>query len=359
VLVAGTLALLLGLLIAVPWHVMMFLRHGRAFVSALFDPPQASGASSGLISRLVELAPATLPFGVYGAVRALKHALAKGDEDDRDTVGGTLCLAWFALAALTPIVLSRGPRPALNLFLLVPLNLFSAATIVDLSARRIPARALCWIAPIATATTAWWTSTHLRQAAADIVRLQPPGSDSALGMHLAIDLVVVMLVAVVGLDRWARRNDDRRLLILGGCLGAALAVTITAGLREVRFRHRETSDLLALRDAILRRHAVKPFTTLAVVGPSPWADAAGAKPGGRLRFLLRATLPDLAQMDVATLDDLKGLPGGHQLVLLAGAKVRIDYSSQSRLGLEAIYPGRSGELEAFATRFESPRTSRR
>ena len=46
-----------------------------------------------------------------------------------------------------------------------------------------------------------------------------PTPASALGMHLAVDLVLVMLVAVRGLDRWARRRDDRRLLVLGGCLG--------------------------------------------------------------------------------------------------------------------------------------------
>ena len=41
------------------------------------------------------------------------------------------------------------------------------------------------------------------------------------------------------LDRWARRRDDRRRLVLGGFLGAVVAVLVAPGIREVRFRHRE------------------------------------------------------------------------------------------------------------------------
>ena len=168
-----------------------------------------------------------------------------------------------------------------------------------------------------------------------------------------------MLALVRGLDRWARRRDDRRLLVLGGCLGAVLAVTVASGLREVRFRHRETADLLALREAILRRHHARPFHVLAVVGPSNDPNSPANRPAGRLRFLLRATLPELAQIDLARPEDLRALPGDHRLVILSGSRARLDYASQSRLGLEAIDPGRSGELEAFATRAEGGRGSRR
>ena len=362
-LVAGAASLAIAFLLAGPWHAMMFSRHGWPFLEALLEPPQAMGPpSSGLLSRMVELAPAALPFGVYAAAMAM-HRLLTCDGEDRVTSGGALCLSWFSVAALVPTVLSRGPRPALDLFLLVPLNLLAASAIADLSGRRIPARALCWLAPAAAATVTWWTSTHLKSAASDLFALRKPDPASALGMHLALDLVLVMLVAVRGLDRWARRRDDRRLLVLGGCLGAVLAVTVASGLNEVRFRHRETGDLLALRDAILRRQRIKPFSVLAVVGPSAAADAeaesGGWRPGGRLRFLLRASLPDLAQIDLTRVDDLRKLPNGQRLVILSGTRARLDYASQSRLGLEAIHPGRLGELEAFATRIDVDRTTRR
>ena len=361
VLIAGAAALLIGLLLAGPWHIMMARSHGWSFVSALLAPPQAVGPPpSGLFARMAELAPATLPFAIYAAAMALRRTLT-AEGDDRVTSGGTLCLAWLAVAVLTPTVLSRGPRPALNLFLMVPLNLLAASAIADLSARRIPARALCWLAPASAATVAWLTSTHLRSAATDLFTLRRPDAASALGMHLAIDLVLVMVFAVRGLDRWARRRDDRRLLVLGGCLGAVLAVTVVWGLNEVRFRHRETGELLALREAILSRQHVRPFTTLAVVSPHLDSDLGDGswRPAGRLRFLLRSALPNLAQIDLSSVEDVRKLPGDHRLVIFAGGGPRLDYASQSRLGLEAIFPGRSGELEAFATRDDRSKTARR
>lgn len=357
-LVAGAFALFIGLAIAGPWHVLMGMRHGRGFVAALLAPPQASEMTGGFASRLIELAPATLVFGIYGAARAFRRVIA-AREEDRGLVGGTLCLAWLMVASVAPMVLSEGPRPALNLLLLMPLNLFAAATIADLANRVIDARALSWLAPVSAATTTWWTSTHLRVATSEILAMRTPTSNSALGLYLALGLALAMLVAVRGLDVWSRQNDDRRRMILGGCLVLVVGGTIAAGLREVRFRHRETSELLALREAILLRHADRPFTSMAVVSNTPTSDVAGARPGGRLRFLLRATLPELAQIDVVTVEDLHKLPGGQRLVILSGSKGRFDYASQSRLGLEAIYPGRSGELEAFATRSDGAKSARR
>jgi hypothetical protein len=130
-----------------------------------------------------------------------------------------------------------------------------------------------------------------------------------------------------------------------------LALTVGAGIREVRFRHRETADLLTLRKIILRRQQVRPFDLVAVVGPDRAREGAdeGARPGGRLRFILRSTLPHLAQLDLPRADDLLNLPDGQRLVILAGTGQRLSYAIQSQLGLEAIHPGRSGILDAFAT----------
>ena len=126
-----------------------------------------------------------------------------------------------------------------------------------------------------------------------------------------------------------------------------VALTIATGVREVQFRHRETSDLLALRDATLRRQAIRPFSVAAVVGPSPDSGYGfqpgrpAPTPGGRLRFLLRATLPELRQTDLIHVDDLRSLPqDGPWLVILAGSSERLSYPLQARLALEAIHPGR-------------------
>ncbi|MEO6809229.1 MAG: hypothetical protein ABI353_08985 [Isosphaeraceae bacterium] len=361
-LVAVAVILMIGLAMAAPWHVMMARRHGELFLNNLLAAPQTFGTSyQGLMVRLLDLAPATLPLGLFAAVRAVRRALV-AEEDDPATVGGAFWVVWLAVGALAPAALPHGPRPALNLFLLVPLNLLAAQAITDLAGRRIPARAVVWLAPATACSMTWWFSSELRHAVETLAQGHRPSSTTALGLHLGLDLILALAIATRGLDRWARRRDDRRRLVLGAFLGAVVAVTVASGLREVGFRHRETSDLLALREAVLRRHQEHPFTLLAVVGPptgGPWATdhhhqgrahrPTGPLPGGRLRFVLRATLPHLAQLDLARADELLSLPDGRRLVILAGASERLPYAVQSRLGLEAIHPGRAGVLDAFAS----------
>ena len=94
---------------------------------------------------------------------------------------------------------------------------------------------------------------------------------------------------------------------------------------------------------ILRRNRERPFDLVAVVGPdaSTAARPRARLPGGRLRFILRSALPHLPQLDLTSTDDLLALPEGQRLVILAGTGQRLSYAVQSRLGLEAIHPGRS------------------
>ena len=54
-----------------------------------------------------------------------------------------------------------------------------------------------------------------------------------------------------------------------------------------------------------------------------------------------------------------GFAEGQRLVILAGTEQRLSYAIQSRLGLEAIYPGQSGVLDAFATANDPGRPTRR
>jgi hypothetical protein len=141
-----------------------------------------------------------------------------------------------------------------------------------------------------------------------------------------------------------------------------LVLSAVAGLREVGFRHRETADLLALRDAIVRRYAQRPLALLAVLSsqgdPTDEQAPSGRplpQPGGRLRFVLRSALPHLAQIDAAHVDDLLRLPDSDRLVVVAGTDVRLSYAQQARLRLEVLHPGRSGLLAAYATPLEPPR----
>ena len=349
---AGALALAVGLLLAAPWHIRMARTYGDVFLDALLAPPvTASILDPGVLRRLATLAPLVLPMGLLATGRVLAAALrgrdddCRSDDDDRAHLGGVFWAAWLAVAALIPAFWPSGPRPAFDLFLLIPLDLLAARAIVDLASRRIPVRNLIWLAPATALAFAWWASADLRAAIAPLALGRPPDAATALGLHLGIDLLVILGLASRRLVRWARRRDDRRRLALGGFLVAVLATVAATGVREVRFRHRETRDLLILREVVLRLHRDRPFTLVAVVGP---ANEDGPSPGGRLRFILRTALPETPLVDLTRAEDLMGLPDGQRLVILVGEH-RLSYALQSQLGLWAIHPGRSGVLDAFAT----------
>ncbi len=354
---AGAIALGLGLAIAAPWHASMIAAHGTAAARALWGPADpGSTAWPGLLRGLLDLTPATLPLGLFGAWRAVRLALTS-EPDDRHAAGGAFWTLWLAVAAILPVTWPEGPRPALTLFLMVPLNLLAARTMIDLAGRRIPVRSLAWIAPATALAIAWWASSHLREAVSELARGHRPAPATALGLHLGVDLLIVAALTTRALDRWARRRDDRHRLVLGGFLAAVILAIVASGLREVGFRHRETAELLELREMILRRQQARPFTLLAVVGPDHLPGAAEVpSPGGRLRFILRSTLPHLAQLDLARVDDLLQLPECQRLFILVGTEQKLSYAAQSRLNLEAIHPSRTGLLDAFATTLsERPR----
>lgn len=359
-LMAGAASLAIALALAAPWHIRMYATHGRAVLSAtlasLGSPPRPN--PWGLIARLVDLAPATMPLGLFAAARMIRLALTD-ENNDRKLTGGAFWVLWLATAALAPALLPSGPRPALGLFLLVPLNLLAARAIIELANREVPIRTLTWLAPATAVSIAWWASANLRGAINDLAHARAHAA-TALGLHLALDLLVVAVVITRSLDRWARRRDDRQRRVLGGFVAAVLAITVAAGTKEVCFHHKETDDLLMLRSMILRRNREQPFDLLAVVSPDPAQQPdEGTAPGGRLRFILRSALPELPQLDLSTTDELFTLPKGQRLVILAGAGQNLSYPDQSRLGLEAIHPGRSGVLDAFATAHEVSRPIRR
>jgi hypothetical protein len=350
-LLVGGLTLALGLALAAPWYGLMLSRYGHLFLEALWEPPDLfRPLPGGWVMAGVVMAPATLVLALYGAVRAIHHALTAEPEDSRAT-GGTLWVFWLGVAALAPAVVPGRPGPALLMFLLVPLHLLAARAILELARREAPVRDLIILAPATVVAVTWWASSHLRQALADLMALRHPDSASALGLHLGLDLLLVLGLMSWFLVRWGRDRDNRQRLVLGGFLTVVLVTTIAIGAREVRFRHRQTYDLLILRDMLLRRHQSRSFDLVAVVGPAnptgPLTEALHT--GGQLRFVLRTALPQLRPRDLTRTDQLLELPEGCRLVILAGTRQRLPYALQSQLGLEAIHPGRHGMLEAFAT----------
>ena len=355
-LVAGVIALAVALLMAAPWYAGMASAYGRSFFSALVNPPDPLGwERPSLLSRLNDLAPATLPLGLFALARAVKAGLVAEDRDDRGTIGGIFWVVWLAVAAVTPALWVGGPQTALGLFLLVPLNLLAAQAISDLAGRRVSIRALSWLAPATAVSIAWWLSGDLRGAVIGLTRGHV-GPRSALGLHLALDLLIAVVWLARGLGRWARTRDLRQRRYLAAFLAAVLVTSLSDGLREVTFRHMETRELMNLRAAILVRHRDRPFRSVAVVGPDlDHPRIEGPTPGGRLRFILRSSLPEVPVVDLTRTDQLPGLPdpGGPRLVILVGPEQRLSYAVRSQLGLEAIHnpalAGRPALLDAFAS----------
>jgi 4-amino-4-deoxy-L-arabinose transferase-like glycosyltransferase len=355
--VDGLLALSIALVVALPWYVLMVKSYGWQALFALRAPPDSltGEIQAGLLPRLIKLAPVTLPLALYGAVRAIRSALVDESETP-EAVGGSFWVIWLAVAALAPVIWPGGPRKAFDLLLLVPISLLAAQTIADLANRRLSVRALMLLAPATAMSIAWWASADLNKSVDDVIHGRAD-SATALGLHLAVDLVVVSVLLVRALYRWARRRDDRQRGILAVFLLAVLAVTVVVGLLEGLFRHSETHALLSLRTMILRRNRENPFQVVAVVSPSVFERSAGGSgpagerplPGGRLRFILRTALPRVAQRDLHAIDGLFSLPDGQRLIVLAGTGQRLSSADQLRLGLEAIHPGRSGILDAYAT----------
>jgi 4-amino-4-deoxy-L-arabinose transferase-like glycosyltransferase len=359
-LLAGSIALAIGLLIAAPWYSWMIAGHGREFLAGLLNPPDPLGwERPSLLARLNDLAPATLPLALFAVVRSVKVALVS-ERDDRATIGGIFWVLWLAVAALVPAIWVGGPQTTMSLFLLVPLNLLAAQAVSDLATRRVSVRWLSWLAPATAVSVAWWVSGDLRGA---VIALSHGhvGPRSALGLHLAIDLLIAVVWLSRGLDRWARRRDVRQRRVLAGFFLVVLLTSLADGLREVTFRHLETRELMNLRAAVLLRHEARPFRGIAVVGPDldhPLIE--GPTPGGRLRFILRSTLPGVPEVDYTSTDQLLGSNRleGPQLVVLVGPEHRLSYAVQSQLGLEAIHPGQTGHaglLDAFATDLTSTR----
>jgi hypothetical protein len=353
----GLLALAVALVVSLPWFVFMVKSHGWELAEALASPPYelSSGQHLNLLRRLIELAPVALPLALLGAVRTIRSALA--DEfDTLETVGGSLWVIWFGIASLLPAVWPSGPQHAIDLMLLVPLHLLAAQTIADLVNRRIAVRALIGLAPATILSMAWWASDDLGTALSRLIHGRA-SAETALSLHLVLDVIVVSILAIRGLNRWAYRHDVRQRWILTTALLSILIATVGSGLREVLFRHSETHDLLTLRTMVLRRNCDLPFEVSAVVSSS-WlpphrdrsqADSDRTLPGGRLRFILRTALPRLRQIDLNRIDDLFSLPEVPRLIILAGTEQRLSSADQMKLEIEAIHPGRSGILDAYAT----------
>ena len=212
----------------------MIEEHGWNAVAAL-NAPQVGWetGSSNLLASLLALSPVTLPLGLYGAARLIRHGLAGGTED-REAIGGWLWAAWLAVACVALAFWRTGPRQSLELFLLVPLNLLAASTVGDLVNRRISLRAVMVLAPATGLAIAWWTGEELRGAVDDLFNGRATGA-TILRLSVASAVFAASVLLVRGLVRWARDHDDRQRRVLAAFLLATLAVAVGAGCAKWSF----------------------------------------------------------------------------------------------------------------------------
>lgn len=376
----GTM-LLIALALAGWWFALMGARHGWSFLNALGSPPDVERTRGlSLLSRLLMLAPATLPLAIYGAGRAVLRAL-QSEDDDRDANGGALWVIALGVSTLAYATWPTGPAATFDLGLLVPITLLASRALFDLLSRAASIRRLAILVPATIFALAWGSSDALRNAAMDLWSGTYDAA-TALGLHLALDLLILLYFATRIADRWAWRRDDRQRRLLRTFLGVILMAQVGLGVRELRFRHHETRGLLDLRDVIARRHHQKHFDSVAVIGGNDhvsrlaWIHAGAALPpvssgphpllparnddpgddtpaGGRLRFLLRAALPRVPVRtfpDVEDFRDQAGDPAQTWLIVVIGEQSDLPMPLRAELNLEPVHPGQAQVMQAYATR---------
>ena len=341
---------------------MMVRTHGWQAIAALRVPPERLLADRGLTlpGRLIELAPVTLPLGLFGAVRAIRTALV--DETNRAS-------RWAARSGSSgwwsppwPRRSGRsGPQSAFDLVLLVPLSLLAAQTIADLVNRRIPVRE----PDLAGAGDGDVGRVVGQRRPARRRRRRDPRPGRRRHRRWACTWrwtwwsSRLVLIRAVDAGRAVATTASAR--VIAAFLLAVLAVTAVDGLLEVVFRHGIDRDLLALRTMILRRNRDNPFQVVAVVSP-PASVPAAARAGPEAATVQRGAVARRpaplhpphgaaapAPADLTDIAELFDLPEGQRLVILAGTEQRLDRHRPVPLGLEAIHPGRSGILDAYAT----------
>ena len=240
----------------------------------------------------------------------------------------------------------------MDLFLLVPLTLLAALTVADLVNRRVPVRTLISLAPATAMSVAWWASEDLRGAVDDLLHGRADAA-TALGLHLALDLILASIWFTRRLERWARRRDDHQRHVLAFFLLTVLAITVGTGDSGSRLppqRDPRSPDASHHDPAAQSRTPLRPPGRGRSRSWHPPAFLGGSSrrslPGGLFRGLAAVHPPHgpspSSQRDLSTVDELLALPEGQRLIIFTGSGQRLSSAVKSKLGLEVIHPGRLG-----------------
>ena len=157
-----------------------------AGITALALPPTSNWSTrTGLLPRLIKLRR-NAAAGFFGAVRAIRSALVDESETRETAAVHSGWSGWRS--PRWPDGLAKRTAQSVRPVMLLPVSLLAAQTIADL-ANRGSRRVVILLAPATAMSIAWWASADLSEAVEDLIRGQADTA-TALGLHLALDLVV-------------------------------------------------------------------------------------------------------------------------------------------------------------------------
>lgn len=395
----GLVAVSVAMVIAAPWHVWMTLVHQSYFWLAQIEPTRPLGiANRGPLGHLVETTPVFLCLALFVAMRTIRTNIQDSNpvtfddsyltkpvwlaerlavENEKTRNGLLLWTIWSLLMLALSVYWPLGPQNTLGLLLTAPLSLLAGHAIRELNQRHLSARILIWVTPLTFFCLVWKLSPGFRRYARQFQQSVPGHVEinPALATLFAVALwMLAMWLVGRLLARWAAVRDTRSRFLLATNLGTFFVVHMTLGIQEISSRHEITTQLLELRQSIVKSNNRQIIERVYVVGsgfppdqpripldillpPAPGLlsqgmtaqPAIGLDPAGRLRFILQTTLPSVNQDDLPQIDLLRQQKPAPRLVILIGQHNRLSSSMLLEFGLEEIHPGVPGIFQAFAS----------
>lgn len=391
----GLVALSVALVIAAPWHVWMTLVHQSYFWFAQIEPTRPLGLSNrGPFGQLVETTPVFLVLSLFIAIRTIRLNLQDSRspsiddnyltkpvwlseriavENEKTRNGLLLWTIWALLMLALSVYWPLGPQNTLGLLITVPVSLLAGHAVRELNQRHLSARILVWVTPLTFFCLVWKLSPNFRRYVRQIQETIPGRFEINPALAAVLAVVLTMVVIWLGgriLASWAAVYDRRSRLLLAANLVAFTVIHTILGIQEISSRHEITSQLLDLRDAIVKSNhrqmiervyvvgAISPlslsrmpsetFTSHSQQGKSAKIPL-GVDPAGRLRFILQTALPSVNQDNLPALDLLRQQKPTKRLVILVGPDTRISSAMLVEFGLEEIHPGVPDIFQAFAS----------
>ena len=218
---AGFITLLFGAAIAAPWLASAHWRWGAWFP---WDSPQATSTEPLGWWDVVAAGPALVVLACFGFIQSIRNLLHRSPQSGREAMPAI----WTLLAALAFKFVA--PTSAAILVLSAPMFLLASRTILAVLDRKLPDRAVLWLAAISVTVFALQLalgSTGPRDSFQDW---------RALGIGFLG--VAFSLTVLTALFRWTRDSDSRRRVLFGALVVSVIALASAPGAMLLRSKPR-------------------------------------------------------------------------------------------------------------------------